>query len=118
MSGLAQITPRIYAAFFGKDPAAPRFTHAAHVALTQAEACKGMRVPLALSVRPVCPVCGGRGELWPEPCGVCLGTGAGFLSHELQVTVPPGVRDGDCLRYTVIPPFAPETQIELRIAIH
>ena len=117
MSRLAGITPRVYAAFFGKDPAAPR-THAADVALTQAEACKGTRVPLALSVRPVCPVCGGRGELWPEPCGVCLGTGAGFLSHELQITVPPGVRDGDSLRYTVIPPFSPETQIELRIAIH
>ena len=117
MSRSARITPRVYAAFFGKDPTAPR-THAADVALTQAEACKGTRVPLALSVRPVCPVCGGRGELWPEPCGVCLGTGAGYLPHELQIAVPPGVRDGDCLRYTVIPPYSPETQIELRIAIH
>ena len=34
MSGSARIAPRVYAAFFGKDPAAPRFTHAVRVALT------------------------------------------------------------------------------------
>ena len=118
MTGMGEITPRICEAFFGRDPAVPRITHATQGALSLAQACKGVRVPLVLPVRPVCPVCGGRGELWPEPCGICLGTGTGLLSHELQIAVPPGVQDGACLRYTVIPPFSPETHIELRIAIH
>ena len=117
MSAMARITPRICEAFFGRDPKAPHSTHTTHVELTRAQARRGARVPLALSVRPVCPVCGGRGELWPEPCGVCFGTGAGRLSHELQVPVPPGVRNGECLRYSVISPFAPETHVELRIAV-
>ena len=118
MSGMGDVVPRIYEAFFGRDPAAPAITHVTDVELSPAQACKGARVPLVLPVRPLCPVCGGRGELWPEPCGVCLGTGAGSLSHDLQIAVPAGVRDGECLRYSVTPPFSSETQIELRVAIH
>ena len=118
MSGMGDVAPRIYQAFFGKDPAAPANTHVMDVQLSPAQACSGTRVPLVLSVHPLCPMCGGRGELWPQPCGVCLGSGAGSLSHDLQVPVPAGVRDGECLRFAVTPPFSSETQIELRIVIH
>lgn len=94
-----------------------RGTHTAVVRLTPKEAGEGARVPIELPVRPTCPMCGGRGEVWSERCGICAGTGAGLLSHRLDLRVPAGVHDGTRLRYSVSPPFAPETHVEVRIAI-
>ena len=92
-------------------------THTAEVELTARQADEGVRVPLDLPVRHTCPMCGGRGEVWTEPCGVCAGTGGGLLSHQLQLKVPPGVRHGTRLRFSVSPPYAAETRVEVRIAI-
>ena len=92
-------------------------THTAEVRLTPKEAGEGVRVPIDLPVRQTCPMCGGRGEVWSESCGVCAGTGAGLLPHRLDLRVPAGVHDGARLRFSVSPPFAPETHVELRIAI-
>lgn len=94
-----------------------RATHRAEVELTPKEAGEGIRVPLDLPVRLTCPVCGGRGEVWSEACGICAGTGGELLSHQLDLRVPPGVHHGTRLRYCVNPPFAPETHVEVRIAI-
>ena len=92
-------------------------THTAEVRLTRKEAGEGARVPIDLQVRQTCPMCGGRGEVWSESCGVCAGTGAGLLPHRLNLRVPAGVHDGARLRFRVNPPFAPETHVEVRIAI-
>lgn len=92
-------------------------THTAEVRLTAKEAGEGVRVPFDLSVRQTCPMCGGRGEVWSESCGVCAGTGAGLLPHRLDLRVPAGVHHGTRLRFSGSPPFAAETHVEVRIAI-
>ena len=92
-------------------------THTAEVRLTPRQAGEGVRVPIDLPVRQTCPMCGGRGEVWSEHCGVCAGTGAGLLPHRLDLRVPAGVHDGARLRFSVVPPFAAETHVELHIAI-
>ena len=120
---MGAILERMRAAFFGGsdglDSVADetRSTHTAEVELTARQADEGVRVPLDLPIRHTCPMCGGRGEVWTEPCGVCAGTGGGFLSHQLQLQVPAGVRHGARLRFSVSPPYAPETRVEVRIAI-
>ena len=116
MSTMAQIVPRVYAAFFcGEGEIVD--SHTSYVELTPKEALDGARIPFRLPVRPTCPMCGGRGEIWSDPCGVCAGTGAGRLSQQLHLPVPPGVRNGTCLRFSVTPPFSAEAHVELRIAI-
>ena len=113
---MLRIVPRIIGAFLGASEKT-RDMHSKSVDLSPREALEGARIPVELPVRPTCPVCGGRGETWAEPCGVCVGTGSGQVSHELELPVPPGVRHGTRLKFSVTPPYAPETHVELRIAI-
>ena len=113
---MTEIVKRMRGAFFAGDDV-DGATHLAEVELTARQADEGARVPLDLEVRHTCPVCGGRGELWAETCGVCQGSGAGLLPHQLQLRVPPGVRDGTRLRFSVTPPYAAETYVEVRIAV-
>lgn len=114
---MAELVGRIYAAFFGADGDPATATQTAQVELTPREADDGAEVPIALEMSHTCPVCGGRGEMWLETCGVCSGTGCGRLPHQLQLRVPPGVRHGTRLRFSFNPPYAAETQVEVRIAI-
>ena len=107
----------IRASFFGSDPDAGA-THTTHVALTPRQADRGAEVPVAIEVRHTCPLCGGRGELPDSSCGVCRGAGSGLLPQRLQLRVPPGVRDGARLRFSVTSPYAAETRVEVRIAVH
>lgn len=116
MATIARIVPQMRAAFSVEAEVGEN--HTTRVELTPKEAHEGVRIPFHLPVRPVCPMCGGRGELWTEPCGVCAGTGAGSLSHQLHLPVPPGVRHGMRLRFSVTPPFSAEAHVELHIAIH
>ena len=112
------IVERIRAAFVaGEDDADLRPTRHTRFELTQRQALEGVSVPLALTMRHICPACGGRGELQNGACGLCHGVGAGLLEHRLHVPVPPGVRDGACLRYAVAPLGADETHVEVRIAV-
>ena len=113
---MAELVGRMRTSFFGINDY-EQTTHTTEVNLTPKEADEGTRVPVALPVHLTCPVCGGRGEVWNEVCGVCTGTGGGLLSHNLNVRVPPGVHHGTRLRFCVSPPFAPETHVEVRIAI-
>ena len=66
----------------------------AEVSLSQREACDGHVVPLDVRCARTCPYCGGRGETWTEPCGLCRGTGESLVHHVVRVTVPAGVADG------------------------
>lgn len=116
----ADLAERMRASFFGfedGDAVPSRLLHRAEVRLTPREADKGTKVPVDLPVRLTCPVCGGRGEVWNEVCGICIGSGGEFLSHQLDVRVPPGVQDGTRLRFSLGAHFAPNTHVEVRIAI-
>ncbi len=47
-----------------------------------------------------CPQCGGRGTVVKEPCEACVGRGFVAGRREIEVHVPPGVEDGQRVRYT------------------
>ena len=111
---VSSLVDRMRESFFGPPPAHPLW---AEVRLTPKQADAGVKVPLDVSLRHTCPVCGGRGEVWPDRCGACHGSGAGLLPHQLQLVVPPGVREGTCLRFDVTPPYAPATCVEVRISV-
>ena len=45
----------------------------------------------------VCPTCGGRGYVIKDPCPVCGGTGRVKKDVEIEINIPPGLRDGEYL---------------------
>ena len=114
---MTPIVARMRDAFFAEAGDRGVATRRAEVELTAQQADRGVRVPLDLTVEHTCPACGGRGELWTDPCSLCDGSGAGLLPHRLHFRVPPGVRHGTRLRYSITPPHAFETHIEVRIAV-
>jgi DnaJ-class molecular chaperone len=89
----------------------------AEVSLSQREALAGHVVALKVPVRITCPNCGGRGETWTEPCGLCRGTGESVVHQALRVSVPPRVADGACVRFRLKSPDATSIRVELRVAI-
>ena len=89
----------------------------AEVCLSTREASGGLTVPFDVPVRATCPACGGRGEVWTEPCGACLGSGSALFHHEVVLTLPPGIVDGARLRFRVKSPYAPPVRVEIRIAV-
>lgn len=46
------------------------------------------------AVKRPCPACAGRGERPAKRCGACGGEGSVHQSRKIQLSVPPGVRDG------------------------
>lgn len=112
------IVEGMLAAFRAEEPAADDpVTRHARLELTARQALEGVRLPLDLTVRHICPACGGRGELQSGPCTLCGGSGTSLFEHRLHLPVPPGVHDGACLRYALAPPGADRTHVEVRIAV-
>lgn len=109
------LVARIRESFFGEDDrdAALR----AEILLSRREASDGVTIPLEVPVQSTCPLCGGRGESWMEPCDGCGGTGAWHLPHSVRLSVPPGVADGTRFRFTINAPHTPPTLVEVRVAI-
>jgi molecular chaperone DnaJ len=105
---------RMRHAFFG---ATPVVALSAEVSLTPQEAFWGTTVPLDVPLRRTCPPCGGRGETWDGWCAECAGEGEAPVQHELRLRIPAGVRDGTRFTFSVTPPGAPHTIVEIRIAI-
>ena len=89
----------------------------AEVRLTRAQARLGGRVPVAVPVRRVCHACGGRGEIWNDPCSRCDGHGVGVAHHTVEVDVPSGVHDGARLAFSVTAPHAPALRVQLRVSV-
>ena len=100
--------------FFGGRPGA---TLSAEVIVSPQEAFWGATVPLDVPLRRICDRCGGRGEVWTDGCSSCGGLGEVSAAHAMQLRIPPGVREGARFRFTVAPPGAPATLVEVRIAI-
>ena len=111
---ISSLVHRMRASFFGSSDDRVLSTE---VRLTPRQADAGINVPIDVSLAHTCPVCGGRGEVWLESCGACAGSGAGALPHQLQLVVPPGVRHGTRLRFEITRPYAPVTQVHVRISV-
>jgi hypothetical protein len=85
--------------------------------LSRREASAGTIVPLEVPLRGTCAGCGGRGEIWTEPCGDCRGTGDSLVHHPVRLSVPAGVADGARFRFRVRAPHAEVVRVEVRVAI-
>jgi molecular chaperone DnaJ len=111
---VASVLDRMRDAFFGAEPSV---TLSAEMVLSAREAFAGVTVPMDIPLRRTCPRCGGRGEVWTEWCAACRGMGEVSTAHPLRVRVPAGVRQGATFRFSVTPPGAPPTVVEIRISI-
>jgi hypothetical protein len=100
-------------AFLGEQPE----ILTTEVSLSSRDAVLGVVVGLDVPLRGTCPACGGRGEVWAEPCGECLGAGAALVRRPVRVPLPPGAADGARFRFRVSAPDAPSVRIEVRVAI-
>ena len=111
---VSSVLDRMRNSFFGERPINSR---SAEIILTPREAFYGTHVPLDVPLRRTCPRCGGRGEVWNEWCALCAGCGEVASAHELRVRIPSGVRDGARFRFSVTPPGAPMTIVDVRVSI-
>jgi hypothetical protein len=90
---------------------------ATELCLSTREAFDGVTLPLEVPVRTLCRVCGGRGEVWSEPCATCAGVGHAMARHAVRLVVPPRARDGNRFCLLVSAPSSSPTRIEVRVAI-
>jgi hypothetical protein len=109
------VVERLRDAFLG-EPAEAR-TLTTEILLSKRDAAFGTVVPLDVPVRGTCVPCGGRGEVWTEPCRACAGSGATLDRHPLRVAVPPGVADGARFRFRISSPGSAPVRVEVRVAI-
>ena len=85
--------------------------------LSPREAFNGVTVPVEVPVRKLCLSCGGRGEIWSDPCHACDGSGEALGRHPVRLVVPPRVQDGDRFALSVSAPSAPPTHVEVRVVL-
>jgi hypothetical protein len=111
------LVDRVRDAFLGDDARESAGTVTREVRLSNHEARRGTIVPLELPIRGTCRRCGGRGEVWTEPCAACCGSGDSLVRHPIRVSVPPGVSDGARFRFRVSSPHAAPVRVEVRVAI-
>jgi hypothetical protein len=100
----------------GEPAAVDRSTHA-EITISQCQAGTGTMVPLDVRVPRTCSGCGGRGEVWSEPCAPCDGRGQDIQAHRLTVSVPSGVVHGDCFRFNLWLPRSVRTRVDVRVAV-
>ena len=112
-----RLVDRVRTAFLGEDEQPDSDTLTRELRLSNRQAQRGAIVPLDLPLKRTCRCCGGRGEVWTEPCSSCLGTGDSLLHHPIRVSVPPGVSDGARFRFRVNSPNAAPVRVELRVAV-
>ena len=111
---VASVLDRMREAFFSTELPV---TLSAELVVSAREAFHGVTVPLDVPLRRTCPRCGGRGEVWTEWCVTCAGLGEVAAAHPLLVQVPAGVREGARFLFSVTPPGAPSTVVEVRVSI-
>lgn len=106
--------------FFRRDHVEPDgsgLTAHVEIAISASQAGAGALVSLDVQVPRTCGCCGGRGEVWSEPCGPCEGKGQELLPQRLTVAVPAGVADGDRFSFTLWLPRGPRTRVAVRVAV-
>lgn len=106
---------RVRDAFLGEPEAREILT--TEIWLSRREASAGTIVPLEVPLRGTCGGCGGRGEVWTEPCADCGGTGDSYVHHPVRLSVPAGVADGARFRFRVSSRHAEPVRVEVRVAI-
>jgi hypothetical protein len=89
----------------------------AEITLSRRQAGTGAAVPIDLPVRRTCRDCGGRGEVWSDPCGRCQGSGHAVHRQTVTVSVPAGVADGARFSFSVSPARGPRTRVDVRVAV-
>jgi hypothetical protein len=99
------------------EPEAAPSTANAEIAITPYQAFAGALVSLELAVPRTCACCGGRGEVWSEPCEPCDGRGQAPQTQRLTVAVPAGVAHGDRFSFNLWLPRGPRTRVDVRVAI-
>jgi hypothetical protein len=114
---IRRLVERVRDAFLGDDEQFESDTLTREVRLSNREARRGTIVPLELPLKGTCRRCGGRGEVWTEPCLACCGSGDSLVRHPIRVSVPAGVSDGARFRFKVSSPHAAPVRVELRVAI-
>lgn len=110
---VASLLDRMRHSFFGSSPV----ELSAEIELTPEEAFWGADVPFHVPLRRTCTDCGGRGEVWEQCCIPCAGDGEVATPHPLRLRVPAGVREGARFRFSVTPPDAVPTTVEVRISV-
>jgi hypothetical protein len=106
--------------FFRRDHVDPDGftpTARAEITLSARQAGAGALVALDVDVTRTCAVCGGRGEVWGEPCEPCDGRGQAPQVQHLTVSVPAGVSDGDRFSFNLLLPRGPRTRVDVRVAV-
>lgn len=76
---------------------------------------RSARVPLCLHVPSVCEPCGGRGEMWNDPCPDCRGVGTADAARYVVVRVPANTSPGTVLRYRLALPYGPLVRLDVRL---
>lgn len=107
--------------FFRRDhveaePATP--TANAEICISAYQAFSGALVSLDVTVPRTCATCGGRGEVWSEPCDPCGARGQALQTQRLMVNVPAGVTDGHRFSFNLWLPRGPRTRVDVRVRIH
>lgn len=106
--------------FFRRDhvtPEASTVTACAEIVISPFQADAGALVALDVRVPRTCACCGGRGEVWSEPCEPCKGQGQVLHAERLTVRVPAGVVHGDRFSFNLWQPRGPRTRVDVRVAI-
>jgi hypothetical protein len=85
--------------------------------LSPRQALDGAVVPIDIPISLTCRNCGGRGEIWAEPCPSCLSTGTEVRQHSVRVSIHAGVCDGGKFRFVVATRHAPPTHVEFHVTI-
>jgi len=114
---IAGLVDRVREAFLGADDADAAGTVMRELRVSNHEARRGTVIPLELPIRGTCHRCGGRGEVWTEPCVDCRGRGDSLVRHPIRISLPPGVSDGARFHFRVSSPHAAPVRVELRVAV-
>ena len=106
--------------FFRRDHVEPDgsgLTACAEITITASQAGARTTASLDVQVPRTCACCGGRGEVWSEPCAPCHGKGQELLPQRLTVAVPAGVGDGDRFSFNLWLPRGPRMRVDVRVAV-
>jgi hypothetical protein len=98
-----------------RDGAAPNAS--AEITISAEQALFGGLVSLDVDVPRTCPRCGGRGEVWSDPCEPCDGQGQDLQRRRLTVNVPAGAADGDRFSFNVWLPRGPRTRVDVSVRL-